>query len=126
MILFQFQQIRILITMNKSDFQKSNSDWFGETIAPGESRNVHLAVGESYSSMTVEIQIHIRRALKDGPVVFVTAALPGGELNGCRTVRQLIKDDEFELLKGTLVLIPILNLPAFEQHSRYLPDHRLV
>jgi uncharacterized protein len=110
--------------MNKSDAQKSFSNWFGEKVAPGESRNVHLAVGESYSSKTVEIQIHIRRAIKDGPVVFVTAALHGDELNGCGAVRQLIQDNELKLLKGTLVLIPVLNLPAFERHSRYLPDRR--
>ena len=112
------------VTMSKSESHKSSSDWFGEKIGPGESRNVHLAVGESYSSMTVDIQIHIRRAIKDGPVVFVTAALHGDELNGCGAVRQLIQDDEFKLLKGTLVLIPVLNFPAFERHSRYLPDRR--
>lgn len=110
--------------MNKSDSQESIADWFGTEVAPGESRNVHLAVGESYSSMTVDIQIHIRRAIKDGPIVFVTAALHGDELNGCGAVRQLIQDDEFKLLKGTLVLIPVLNLLAFERHSRYLPDRR--
>jgi len=110
--------------MNKSGPRKSISDWFGEKIAPGESRNVHLAVGESYSSMTMEIQIHIRRAMEDGPVVFVTAALHGDEINGCGTVRQLIQDEDFQLLRGAVVLIPVLNLPAFERHSRYLPDRR--
>ena len=110
--------------MNKSDSQESIADWFGTKVAPGESHNVHLAVGESYSSMTVDIQIHIRRAIEDGPIVFVTAALHGDELNGCGAVRQLIQDEEFKLLKGTLVLIPVLNLLAFERHSRYLPDRR--
>lgn len=102
----------------------TNDDWFGETIAPGESRNVHLVVGESYSSMNVEIQIHIKRAIKDGPVLFVTAALHGDELNGCGAVRQLIQDEDFTPLKGTIILIPVLNLLAFERHSRYLPDRR--
>jgi len=110
--------------MNKREARKSISDWFGEKIAPGEVRNVHLTIGESYSSRDVEIQIHIRRAIEDGPVVFVTAALHGDEINGCGAVRQLIQDDEFQLLKGTVVLIPVLNLPAFERHSRYLPDRR--
>jgi len=110
--------------MNKTHSQKPMDEWFGEKIAAGESRNVNLAVGESYSSMTVQIQIHIRRAIKDGPVVFVTAALHGDELNGCGAVRQLIQDDDLKLLRGTIVLVPVLNLPAFERHSRYLPDRR--
>lgn len=111
-------------TMNRPAPRKSMFDWFGEKIAPGESRNVHLVVGESYSSMTVDIQIHIRRAQEDGPVVFVTGALHGDEINGCGAIRQLIQEDDFQIQKGAIVLIPVLNLLAFERHSRYLPDRR--
>ena len=110
--------------MNKTHSRKSIGEWFGEKIAPGESRNVNLPIGESYSSMTVQIQLHIRRAIEDGPVVFVTAALHGDEINGCGAVRQLIQDDDFNLLRGSIVLVPVLNLPAFDRHSRYLPDRR--
>ncbi|MFT5698528.1 MAG: putative deacylase [Desulforhopalus sp.] len=110
--------------MSKTRIKPSIDDWFGEKIAPGESRNVQLAVGESYSSMTVQIQLHIRRAIEDGPVVFVTAALHGDEINGCGAVRQLIQDEEFRLLRGAVILVPVLNLPAFDRHSRYLPDRR--
>lgn len=110
--------------MSSINAKKSIADWFGEKIGLGESRNVQLAVGESYSSMAVQIQIHIRRGQKDGPVVFVTGALHGDEINGCGAIRQLIQDDDFQLLRGSLVLIPVLNLPAFERHSRYLPDRR--
>ena len=98
--------------------------WNGEPIPPGESRDVKLAVSESYSSMTVRIPIHIRRAAEDGPVVFVTAALHGDEINGTGAVRQLIQDDTFTLLRGSVLLVPVLNLLAFDRHSRYLPDRR--
>ena len=103
---------------------QTKNNWFGETILPGETRDVNLPVGESYSGMTVQIQIQVRRAKEEGPVIFVTAALHGDEINGTGIIRQLIKDEEFELLKGTLVLVPVLNLPAFDRHSRYLPDRR--
>ncbi|MFW2368358.1 MAG: succinylglutamate desuccinylase/aspartoacylase family protein [Desulforhopalus sp.] len=99
-------------------------DWFGEKIPLGDSKNVSLAVSESYSGMTVQIQIHVRRAIKEGPVFFVTAALHGDEINGCGAIRQLIQETDFDLLRGTLVLVPVLNLPAFDRHSRYLPDRR--
>ena len=80
--------------------RKSIDSWQGETIAPGESRNLRLAVGESYSGMTVNIPVHIRRAATEGPVVFVTAALHGDEINGTGAIRQLVQDMEFELLRG--------------------------
>ena len=70
--------------------RKPVGEWFGQEIPAGESLNVKLAVGESYSSMTVRIPIHIRRAVTEGPVVFVTAALHGDEINGTGAVRQLI------------------------------------
>lgn len=98
--------------------------WQGEAIAPGESRDIHLAVSESYSGMTVRIPIHIRRSIQDGPVVFVTAALHGDEINGTGAVRQLVQDSEFQLIRGSLVLVPVLNILAFDRHSRYLPDRR--
>ncbi len=110
--------------MKEINTERNTENWFGTTIPAGSSQNVSLAVGESYSGMTVQIQIHIRRAIENGPVFFVTAALHGDEINGCGAIRQLIQDLDFELLRGTLVLVPVLNLPAFDRHSRYLPDRR--
>jgi predicted deacylase len=104
--------------------RKSIDDWQGTPILPGQSTEVTLAIGESYSGMTVQIPIHIRRASEDGPVVFVTAALHGDEINGTGAIRQLIQDPDFELLRGTVILVPVLNLLAFDRHSRYLPDRR--
>ena len=104
--------------------RKSIDDWQGQALAAGGRHDVTLAVGQSYSGATIQIPIHVRRALDDGPVVFVTAALHGDEINGTGAVRELIQDDNFELQRGSLILVPVLNLPAFDRHSRYLPDRR--
>jgi len=110
--------------INKDRKRRPIGDWFGEKIAPGTTRNVTLPVGESYSSMTVEIPIQIQRALEPGPTVFVTAALHGDELNGTGTIRQLIGDPTFKLTSGAVILIPVLNILGFERNDRYLPDRR--
>ncbi|WP_145415679.1 M14 family metallopeptidase [Planctomycetes bacterium K23_9] len=99
-------------------------NWQGQAVPAGETSNVRLAVSESYSGISLRIPIQIQRAKEDGPVVFITAALHGDELNGTGAIRQLICDSEFELQKGSLILVPILNLLAFDRHSRYLPDRR--
>ncbi|MCA9149208.1 MAG: succinylglutamate desuccinylase/aspartoacylase family protein [Planctomycetales bacterium] len=104
--------------------RKSIADWNGQEIHSGGAFDVTLAVSESYSGATVQIPIHIRRAELEGPVVFVTAALHGDEINGTGAVRQLIYDPELTLRRGVLILVPVLNLLAFERHSRYLPDRR--
>lgn len=98
--------------------------WNGKSIPLGESREVSLTVGESYTGTAAKIPIYVRRAAKDGPVVFVTAALHGDEINGTGAIRQLIQDPELQLLRGSLIFVPVLNLLAFDRHSRYLPDRR--
>lgn len=104
--------------------RKSIGEWNGTTINPGESRNVKLAVGEAYSGVTVRIPIHIQRAVEPGPTVFVTAALHGDEINGTGAVRGLVQDSTFKLKRGSVILVPVLNILSFDRHSRYLPDRR--
>ena len=99
-------------------------EWDGQRIAPGESRDVELAIGESYSSTTVRIPLHVQRAVQPGPVVFVTAALHGDEINGTGAIRTLLQDETFCLKCGSVILVPVLNLLSFDRHSRYLPDRR--
>ncbi|MBI9107793.1 MAG: succinylglutamate desuccinylase/aspartoacylase family protein [Spirochaetales bacterium] len=110
--------------MNNKRNLKPVGNWFGQEILPGESCHVKLPVSENSSSMTVEIPIHIRRSENNGPVIFVTAALHGDEINGTGAIHQLIQDESFQLQKGTLILVPVLNILAFDRHSRYLPDRR--
>lgn len=104
--------------------RKPVDDWNGISVPPGEQRNVHVSIGESYSGMAVQIPIHVRRADEPGPTVFVTAALHGDEINGTGSVRSLIQDVGLKLTHGALILVPVLNLPGFDRHSRYLPDRR--
>ena len=99
-------------------------DWLGTPIPRGEVCNVFLPVSESYAGITLKIPLQIQRSHNDGPVVFVTAALHGDELNGTGAVRELLLDETFKLKSGALVLVPILNLLAFDRHSRYMPDRR--
>lgn len=110
--------------MNGDRRRKSIDNWNGQKIAAGEARDVKLAIGESYSGLTVEIPIHIRRAREPGPVVFLTAALHGDEINGTGAVRHFLQDDDFQLTRGAMILVPVLNLLGFDRHSRYLPDRR--
>jgi predicted deacylase len=98
-------------------------DWDGQRIARGEQRDIELTVGESYSSTTVRIPVHVSRAEAPGPTVFVTAALHGDEINGTGAIRMLIQED-LRLIRGSLILVPVVNILAFDRHSRYLPDRR--
>lgn len=104
--------------------RKTIDAWQNQEIGVGESHDLSLGVSESYSGMTVQIPIHVRRARQDGPVVFVTAALHGDEINGTGAIRHLIQDADFRLVRGAVIFAPVLNILGFDRHSRYLPDRR--
>ncbi len=96
----------------------------GESIALGETRDLLLPISQQYSGQPVELPIRVWRAEAPGPTLLVTAAIHGDELNGTGIVRALASDPPFDLVRGSLVMLPVVNLPAFERHSRYLPDRR--
>jgi predicted deacylase len=111
------------IDQNSID-QNSIDQWLGQPVPKGQVSNVFLPVSESYAGISLNIPLQIHRSEVDGPVIFVTAALHGDELNGTGAVRELILDPEFKIKRGALILVPILNLLAFDRHSRYMPDRR--
>ena len=100
------------------------ADWNGTHVAPGEACDVHLDVSETYSGITVRIPVHVRRGTDEGPVVFVTAAVHGDEVNGTGAIRELIHDPAFDVVRGAVICVPVVNPLAFDRHSRYMPDRR--
>lgn len=98
--------------------------WGGQHVGPGQHAAVEIAVGASYSGADIRLPVFVWRGLEPGPTVSVTAAVHGDEINGTGAIRYLITHRPFTLASGTLVLVPVVNLPGFEQHARYLPDRR--
>jgi len=103
---------------------KSIDQWGDIRVPPGTDRHVHLDVGETYSGITVRIPVYVRRGPEDGPVVFVTAAVHGDEVNGTGAIRRLIRDPDLVLTRGAVIFVPVVNPIAFDRHSRYMPDRR--
>lgn len=99
-------------------------DWGSVRIAPGSQGEVQVSVSESYAGADIRICVYVRRGPADGPCVFVTGAVHGDEINGTGAIRHLIVEQPVDLLRGTLVLVPVVNVLGFERHSRYLPDRR--
>jgi predicted deacylase len=99
-------------------------DWFGERIEPGGPERVMMPLSETFSGEEMRVPVYVWRGERDGPAVFVTAAVHGDEINGTGTIRHILRERPFTLEGGTLVLVPVVNLPGFERHTRYLPDRR--
>jgi len=93
----------------------------GGRVAPGETRNVRYTVSETYLGDAVRMPVTIVNGERPGPTVFLTAAAHGDELNGIEVVREVAHEWNHEGLAGTLVCLPVLNVPAFLAQERYLP-----
>jgi predicted deacylase len=98
--------------------------WEQTRIPPGQSADVYLHVSAGYSGAAIPVPIHIQRGLDDGPSLLITAALHGDEINGTGAIRHWLQSSQVKLLRGCLLLVPVVNVMAFERHSRYLPDRR--
>lgn len=96
----------------------------GKTIAPGESASIDLPVALLHTRTPLSMPIQVRRGRKDGPTLFVSAAIHGDELNGVEIIRRLNQYKGLSRLRGTLITIPVVNVYGVIHHSRYLPDRR--
>ncbi|MDP5207928.1 succinylglutamate desuccinylase/aspartoacylase family protein, partial [Alishewanella sp. SMS9] len=93
-------------------------------IAAGERAVVDIPFGKLYTHTELNIGAHVVHGRQDGPVLLITAALHGDEINGVEICRRLLKLPRLSRLKGTLIVVPIVNTYGFVQQSRYLPDRR--
>ncbi|WP_428310777.1 succinylglutamate desuccinylase/aspartoacylase family protein [Hydrocarboniphaga sp.] len=94
-------------------------------ITAGERRSVDLHIANLYTSAPVSLPVIVQRGLDAGPTLFVSAALHGDEIIGVEIIRRLLKIPVLQQhLRGTLLAVPVVNVMAFLQGSRYLPDRR--
>lgn len=96
----------------------------GTTISPGQRVTVDLPVADLYTSTSLHMPVQVICGRKPGPVMFVSAAVHGDELNGVEIIRRLLKRKALKSIRGTLLAIPIVNVHGFLNQSRYLPDRR--
>lgn len=97
----------------------------GNIISPGENARVNLNVYYLPTGAKMEIPVSVFRSRKKGPVILIMAGMHGDEINGIEIIRNLLTGKYFEKLKcGSALVIPIVNVVAFLNHSRLLPDGR--
>jgi len=100
-----------LISINKRNFKR------------GESGIVELKVGRIPSDTEIDIEAHVFRSHEDGPTVLILAGVHGDEINGVEIVRNFLFHENFNALKkGSLIIIPLLNVFGFINFDRYVPD----
>ena len=96
----------------------------GTQIQPGERVTVELPVARLYTSNEMNLPVQVIHGKRPGPVLFVSAAVHGDEINGVEIIRRLLAGKTLNNLRGTLLAVPVANPFGFIQRARYLPDRR--
>ena len=94
------------------------------SIAPGTRQTVELPVSVLSDHTPVSMSVHVVHGRRAGPTLFVSAAVHGDEVIGVEIARRLLRSPQLDALRGTLLVVPIVNAFGFLNHSRYLPDRR--
>jgi predicted deacylase len=93
----------------------------GGRVDPGETQHLRYGVSETYLGDPVRIPVTVCNGAGAGPTLFLSAASHGDELNGIEVVREVADGYDADDLDGTLVCLPVLNVPGFLYQQRYLP-----
>ena len=96
----------------------------GVDVAPGTRASVTLPVSALPDHTAVGLDVEVIHGKRAGPVMFVSAAVHGDEVIGVEIVRRLLRAPQLANLRGTLLVVPVVNSFGFLARSRYLPDRR--
>ncbi|MCA9538690.1 MAG: succinylglutamate desuccinylase/aspartoacylase family protein [Myxococcales bacterium] len=93
----------------------------GETNAGSISQNwlhvINNGIGEA-----IRLPVLVARGRHDGPVLGLTAAVHGNEINGIPIIQRLIRELDLEELRGAVVGVLAVNVPGLLLNQRVFND----
>lgn len=111
-----------MLTPTMQDNMPMILDFNLEDTPRGTKRNYWLKIISDGFANPICIPVMVARGLKDGPVLGLTAAVHGNELNGIPVIQRLFNEVEIDELRGTIVGVPVVNVPSFVRKSRRFND----
>lgn len=93
-----------------------------EHVEKGQLSKFFLHIISDGMGLPVYVPIMVARGVQDGPILGLTAAVHGNELNGVSVIQRLFRDIDPLALKGTIVGVPVVNIPGFLQMQRPFND----
>ena len=70
----------------------------------------------------IRVPVIVARGEEKGPVLGLTAAVHGNELNGIPVIQRLFKEINLKNMKGAIVGIPVINVPSLLRKKRRFID----
>lgn len=93
-----------------------------KSIPPGTINRFWLQLVSDGMGMPMNIPIIVAKGASRGPIVGLTAAVHGNELNGIPIIQRFLKEIDPQELRGMVVGIPVVNTPSFFRRKRRFID----
>ena len=91
------------------------------TLPVGEKISAWLSVAPRADGKQWQLPVLALRSGKPGPLLVVLAAVHGDEYEGVETIPQAFAEINAATMAGTVVMVPVCNLPAYEAAIRSSP-----
>ena len=91
-------------------------------LPKGEITHCWLHVVTDGMGVPIHVPVLVARGLEEGKVLGITAAVHGNELNGIPVIQRLFKEINPKELKGTIVGVPVTNVPSLVRKKRRFID----
>jgi predicted deacylase len=86
--------------------------------------STEIPIARLVTGTKISLPIQVLHGRRDGPTVWVSAAVHGDEIAGVEIIRRVVGSIDARQLAGTLLTVPIVNAHGFLTGDRYLPDRR--
>jgi len=93
-------------------------------VPPATAMRLSWQPNQSLDGLSLPAPVQVVNGAQTGPVLCLTAAVHGDELNGIEIVRRIIHGIDPKKLSGVVIGVPIVNMQGFQRASRYLSDRR--
>ena len=117
-------EITDLLNLNRETLPQKSLRLLNANVPPANAMQLSWHANQSLDGLSLATPALVVNGAQTGPVLCLTAAVHGDELNGVEIVRRILHGINPEELSGTVIGVPIVNLQGFQRSSRYLTDRR--
>lgn len=96
-----------------------------EEFRPGARADLRLPLYQDALARPLAVPFVVVRGRHPGPVLGISAAVHGDELNGIKIIHHVLEQLDPETMHGSVLCAPVVNVPAFQAQQRRFPIDNL-
>ena len=116
-----------LLLFNASTLQAQNQASFSlleRSIEPGKKQKFPFLIDQRFYADYVNMPVYVAHGRQAGHRLCVTAGIHGDEINGSEIARRAFSKIDPLSLRGTVIMLPMINAAGMRNGERYMPDRR--